>query len=218
VKSASLMNRLRAKYCSLNEKPGAVFLVAFFSSIFIHVFILLFRGCAWYSPEQVHLESVKAKFTLINLQAFSDNINKEQPSERSSRDHSESLLTGTDGRNNSSADVLEQAASLSDTDSIEKKSYESEVLKRIHRMKYYPEYAKRMGLEGRVTLKFTVFKNGILGSSPEVIRGCAHDILNRAGIITVSHSSPFPPFPADIADQDESITFFVTIDYSFQNL
>ena len=216
MRSASLMNSLGAKLCSLTEKPVAVFRVAFFISVFVHVIILLPWGCGWYSPEQVRLESVKAKFTLINFQAGSISMNNEQPSERSSRDRSESLLPGINGKNKFPADAAEQAASLSDTDSIVKKSYESEVLKRIHRMKYYPEYAKRMGLEGRVTLKFTVFKNGMLRGSPEVIKGCAHDMLNRAGIITVSHSSPFPPFPADMADPAESMTFFVTIDYSLR--
>jgi TonB family protein len=72
-----------------------------------------------------------------------------------------------------------------------------------------------MGMEGNVTIRFTLDRSGKIVDHPVIVKGNSHDVLNRAGVLTVTQAAPFPPFPEGAALRDV-MTFVVTIDYNLR--
>ena len=84
----------------------------------------------------------------------------------------------------------------------------------IEANKRYPLSAKKQGQEGRVKVKFTLNKKGMLTGPIEIISPCIWSRLNRAARKTIKNSLPFPAIPAQIGR--EQMTF--TIDIVFRLL
>ncbi len=91
----------------------------------------------------------------------------------------------------------------------DKKVYEHEILRKIHQSKYYPLYAKRRGIQGIVSVSFTVAKNGRLLDEVKIQKPAIYTILNSAALQTVRKAAPFPPFPTGLDLQ--SLNFTVDI-------
>ena len=90
-------------------------------------------------------------------------------------------------------------------------TYQKTIREQIERMKYYPIFARRTRLKGKVKIQFTLLCNGLLKDNAIIIKECNHDILNRAGVNTIHKASPFPSFPKGIMANEK--TFFVDIVY-----
>ncbi len=186
-------------------------------SISLHIVILFSPFVDSTESKQIILESKKADITFIN---FSEKMVRwdmvEPVRERPSTDGDFPMLFKKKKKVEIVADSEPVMESLSAESVKERESYESEVLKKIHRMKYYPQYARRMGMEGDVTIRFTLDSMGRLVNHPVIEKGSSHDVLNRAGISTITRAVPFAAFPENIAQMKESMTFVVTIDYSLR--
>ena len=67
----------------------------------------------------------------------------------------------------------------------------SEIMRRIERAKRYPKVARRMGIEGKTTVRFKLKPNGKV-DSVEVVGSSGSDILDQASLETVQRAVPFP--------------------------
>jgi len=78
---------------------------------------------------------------------------------------------------------------------ISGKNYYEMVILKIETCKKYPESAKVMQKEGRVTIGFTLTLQGIV-KGIRIIRSCQHPILDQAAIQAVKDAAPFPRPPS----------------------
>ena len=60
--------------------------------------------------------------------------------------------------------------------------------------KHYPRMARRLGLEGRVVLGFTILADGRLAGL-RVVQSSGSELLDEAALEAVREAAPFPPFP-----------------------
>jgi len=67
----------------------------------------------------------------------------------------------------------------------------SEIMRRIERAKRYPKVARRMGIEGKATVRFKLKPNGKV-DSVEVVGSSGSDILDQASLETVQRAAPLP--------------------------
>ncbi len=74
------------------------------------------------------------------------------------------------------------------------KSYYEMVILKIESSKKYPESAKSMQQEGRITVRFVVTRQGGV-RNVQVVQSCPHAILNQAAIEAVKGAAPFPRPP-----------------------
>lgn len=72
-----------------------------------------------------------------------------------------------------------------------------EIWRKINRSKYYPEIARKGGLEGAPKVGFTVSLDGKVNEA-SLVKSCGHEILDRAALETVKRSSPLPFYPKQI--------------------
>jgi TonB family protein len=72
-----------------------------------------------------------------------------------------------------------------------------EIWRKINGSKYYPEAAKKEGLEGAPKVGFTVSLDGKVNDA-SLVKSCGHDILDKAALETVRRSSPLPFYPKPI--------------------
>jgi len=72
-----------------------------------------------------------------------------------------------------------------------------EIWRKINRSKYYPEIARKEGLEGAPKVGFTVSLNGKVNEA-SLVKSCGHEILDKAALETVKRSSPLPFYPKPI--------------------
>lgn len=71
------------------------------------------------------------------------------------------------------------------------------IWKKINSSKYYPEIARREGLEGAPKVAFSIGLNGKIGEV-KIVKSCGHDILDSAALETIKRSSPLPFYPKPI--------------------
>jgi len=186
-------------------------------SLLVHIIVLFSPSFENTQSKQIILESKNADITFINYSERMAHWDMVEPVRgRPSTDGDFPMLVKKKKKVERIPESESAMVSLSSEAVKERESYESEVLKRIHRMKYYPQYARRMGMEGDVTIRFTLDSMGRLVNHPVIERGSGHDVLNRAGISTITRAVPFAAFPENIAQMKESMTFVVTIDYSLR--
>lgn len=99
---------------------------------------------------------------------------------------------------NHSAQAPEQEATVSlyAADKKESKyaSYLQHVRYKIDSVWEYPPAAKERGVEGELTLRFSIAKNGTL-VDVKLISSSGHDILDREALQTIHEASPFQPMP-----------------------
>lgn len=185
-------------------------------SAVLHIIILFSSSVDSTESRQILLESRKADITFINYSEKMDRWDMVEPvRERPRIDGDFPMLYNKKKKIVNTSKSEPVAESLSAEAVKRRESYEREVLKRIHRMKYYPQFARRMGMEGDVTIRFTLDRSGKIVDHPFIVKGNSHDVLNRAGVLTVTQAAPFPPFPEGAALRDV-MTFVVTIDYNLR--
>jgi len=76
-------------------------------------------------------------------------------------------------------------------------SYARAIKERIQKNWEYPSEARERGIEGRLTLLFSLEQNGTL-TGVVIRKGSGYDILDREATRAISASAPFPPFPENI--------------------
>ena len=67
----------------------------------------------------------------------------------------------------------------------------SEIMRRIEKVKRYPKAARRMGIEGKATVRFKLKPNGKV-DSVEVVGSSGSGILDEASLETVQRAAPLP--------------------------
>jgi protein TonB len=130
-----------------------------------------------------------------------------------------SLLDGFDAEKYASIDTQSEALDESDDDdavsldTTETKyaSYFSRIKHQIERVWTYPSEAAQRGINGELTLKFRISKDGnLLGV--RLIDPSSHEILDLAAIKAVKEAAPFYPFPTTI--KKEKLSILATFIYS----
>lgn len=76
--------------------------------------------------------------------------------------------------------------------------YQDIVRQRIERVKMYPLWAKKQGIEGSTLICFTISPDGT-GQSVKVVRSSGSSILDEEAVATVKRANPFPPVPSKIS-------------------
>ncbi len=116
------------------------------------------------------------------------------------------LLDGTDlakyARLDTGAKKEEEPASDSDTISLDTQefkyvSYFTQIKRKIELVWSYPPEAGKRGLFGKLTLKFTILKDGTLANL-SLLDSAGHQILDDEALHAVQMASPYPPFPKRI--------------------
>ncbi|MBN2401262.1 MAG: energy transducer TonB [Spirochaetes bacterium] len=187
-------------------------------SMLVHIACLIQWPGNKYQTRQIILESRKADVTLINFSQIQLKWDEVEPVTNVKSDAGciPSLFRKKE-RKIVRQKEQPQTVSLSAESIAAKDTYETLIVKRIQQMKYYPQFAKRMGNEGNVSLKFTLNKKGMLEGNVEIIKPCGYEILNNAGIITIKKAAPYPPFPKELSEIREDITFIVSVEYSLKH-
>jgi protein TonB len=62
----------------------------------------------------------------------------------------------------------------------------------------YPELAKYHGLQGKVTVEFTVLQSGQVDLL-SVVRSSGSNLLDEEAVRAIKAAAPFPPIPRSIA-------------------
>jgi len=92
--------------------------------------------------------------------------------------------------------------------------YGQKVLARIRSARRYPFAARRMSLEGRVVVEFTVSSSGRL-EKVELVKGSGHSILDSDAVAWVRRAAPFPPLPPQA--RGDSLTFTYGLTYELRD-
>ena len=77
------------------------------------------------------------------------------------------------------------------------RGYTRGVQRKIAARKEYPPRAKRNGMEGQITVQFTVLKSGDV-KNLKLVSKTPYDILNEAALKAVKQAAPFPGLPEGI--------------------
>jgi len=89
--------------------------------------------------------------------------------------------------------------------------YFARIKYQIERVWGYPESAARRGINGQLTLRFQISKEGNL-LKVQVIQGSGAEILDRAAVKAVQMAAPYYPFPVTI--KKEKLAIMATFIYS----
>jgi TonB family protein len=204
-----------------NKNRDRMFFYSLIISIVLHGLVLFSRPGK--NAEVIELPSKKAGVTFINFSIKSKGLHHGSHSAKENKNINREnrvktagdlqvLKPGTKRKSSSKT-----PASLSKNPVISAvKTYKSRILSKIQRMKYYPITAKRMNQEGVVLLRFILNKDGTLAGAVKVIKGCKHELLNRAGVKTIRKSLPFPSFPDSYLN--DNIEFNVQLVYNLDLL
>ncbi len=92
--------------------------------------------------------------------------------------------------------------------------YKAMVRQKIEENKLYPLSAMEKGIEGDVWVGFTVARDGKL-ESVKVVKSSMYRSLDRAALMSIERSNPFPPFPAEI--KAKQLNMVVCIRFKLQN-
>ncbi len=65
------------------------------------------------------------------------------------------------------------------------------ILRKIEAVKKYPRMARRMGIEGKATVRFQIHPNGSIGAV-EILESSGFEILDQASLQTVRDAAPLP--------------------------
>lgn len=87
--------------------------------------------------------------------------------------------------------------------------YRNRVREQLIRNKFYPTMAQRFHLEGVVTFRFTLSREGEV-SNLRIVKSSGHALLDSAALRTVERAAPFERFPADIRTDSMEFHFPMT--------
>ncbi|MDR1618087.1 MAG: TonB family protein [Treponema sp.] len=97
--------------------------------------------------------------------------------------------------------------------------YMALIMRRLEEKKVYPLSVRKRGIEGDVTVDFTIGRNGAVTGI--VLADSAHRFLGQAAIETVRSASPFPAIPNAlkvINNQEKEYPVRVTIRYRLEEV
>lgn len=94
-----------------------------------------------------------------------------------------------------------------------KEAYENSVRIELERAKRYPPMAKRLNQTGKVTVRFTVTKDGSV-QNPALVAGSPFPTLNQAAEALVQSMKKFQPIPDEL--KALSWDFTVPIEYKLE--
>jgi len=141
-------------------------------------------------------------------------IAKQQPqkkkvagADRNTRRGGEQITSAT-GRSNANG---RKDAKSKDGGTKARSNYNGKVLAKLRRAKRYPSQARRASLQGTVTIRFTVTRNGSV-SGIRLARSSGHQVLDQAALEMAQRAAPMPKFPADI--RDSRLSFTVPVRFS----
>lgn len=205
----------------INKNPRAIFYFSLLISAIIHIIVII------KIPDKrfISINAQKGRITILNFSLDNpDNRSKSNVLKRKSEAHmnkNKMVKRGGEipsfGENIEKKDEPEERFAATPPSISEKilirikEIYEDSILKRIHRMKYYPLYARKMKMEGVVKLKFTIKREGKLKGHIAILKGCQHEVLNKAGVRTVLAANPFPPIPLEL--RSDEMTFTIDVAY-----
>lgn len=87
--------------------------------------------------------------------------------------------------------------------------YRDRIRQAVDAHKHYPRMARRMGVEGRVMLAFTIRADGRL-AGVRVAESSGSEVLDEAALQAVRDAAPFPPFPESIGRERWDFTLPLT--------
>jgi len=121
----------------------------------------------------------------IQIAAIPKGFVNDLPSEKSLAKLSQKSTPGMElGVTNSNGDDLKAL----------KKSYSSQVWRRIADAKFYPRTARKREMEGKPVVEFELRSNGQL-MNYLIVRSSSNKILDKAAIDAVKNASPYPGIP-----------------------
>ncbi len=103
--------------------------------------------------------------------------------------------------------------SLSDND-IQYRSYLGHLRSKINAVWEYPLAARNRGLNGTVTVRFTITKNGRL-EALTIKENSPHQLLNNEALRTIRTAAPFKHFPSDFSI--EKLHVLASFEYEFSS-
>jgi len=75
----------------------------------------------------------------------------------------------------------------------------TEILMRIEKSKYYPSVARKRGMTGTITCKFSIFANGSVNNI-SLVKSSKYKLLNKAAIDAIKKGAPYPDFPSSFKE------------------
>jgi protein TonB len=82
-------------------------------------------------------------------------------------------------------------------------TYDGLLVAQVQRNMRYPPAAQRTNIQGRPIVRFTLARNGSL-LSVELTKSCGHSMLDDAAVATVKRAAPFPPFPPELTQAENT--------------
>jgi protein TonB len=79
----------------------------------------------------------------------------------------------------------------------------------IDRRKEYPYQARRQDQEGSVRIRFTLSRRGVLAGDPVIENQSRYRLLDKSALEAVKNAAPYPPFPAEIPEDEMSFQVVV---------
>ena len=71
----------------------------------------------------------------------------------------------------------------------------AEILMRIEKAKYYPSVARKRGMTGTITCKFSIFPDGSV-KDISLVKSSKYKLLNKAAVEAIKKGAPYPAFPS----------------------
>jgi len=91
-------------------------------------------------------------------------------------------------------------------------SFLAEILMRIEKAKYYPSVARRRGMTGTITCKFSIFRDGSV-KDISFVKPSKYGLLNKAAVDAIKKGTPYPDFPLsfeeDVFTSQVDIKFYL---------
>jgi TonB family protein len=77
----------------------------------------------------------------------------------------------------------------------EMNNFLAEILMRIEKAKYYPSVARKRGMTGIITCKFSIFQDGSV-KDISLVKSSKYKLLNKAAVEAIKKGAPYPDFPS----------------------
>ena len=77
----------------------------------------------------------------------------------------------------------------------EMNNFLAEILMRIEKAKYYPRVARKRGMTGTITCKFSIFPDGSV-KDISLVKSSKYKLLNKAAFEAIKKGAPYPDFPS----------------------